>query len=135
MSVVWFQVRRFYLNSVHRAGGERGVGEGLGGTQQVAHTVKVVLVLLDGLNAHPLSRQQGLVAGGIAGWGHEFEVSMTTAKKETSPGEPDTGSAPVLINLTEKWLCSTGVLYGNSSLKFIRFIIKENTDLISLPIP
>lgn len=54
--------------------------EGQGGTQQVAHAVEVVFVLLDGFNTHPFSRQQSLVARGIARWGHEFEVSMTTTK-------------------------------------------------------
>lgn len=56
------------------------MGEGQGGTQQVAYTAEVMLVLLDGFNAHPISRQQSLIARGIARRGHEFEVSMTTTK-------------------------------------------------------
>lgn len=59
--------------------------EGQCGAQQVANSVKVVLVLLDGFNPHPFSGQQSLIARGIAGRRHEFEVSMTTAEQEASP--------------------------------------------------
>lgn len=58
------------------------MGEGLGGTQKVAYTIEVMLVLLDAFDAHPLSGQQGLITGGIAWWGHELEVSMTTTEEE-----------------------------------------------------
>lgn len=60
-----------------------------GWTQKVAHAFKIVLVLLDGFNTHPLSRQQSLVARGIARRGHELEVSMTTTKEEASPEETE----------------------------------------------
>lgn len=73
-----------HLNSVHRTGGEGGVGERQSGTQQVADSFKVVLVLLDGLNAHPVFRQQSLEARGITRRGQELEVSMTTTQEETS---------------------------------------------------
>lgn len=75
----------FHLNGIHRAGGERGMCEGLGGTKQIAHTTEVMLVLLDGFNTHPLPRQQSLIAWGIARWGHELEVSMTAAEEEPCP--------------------------------------------------
>lgn len=68
------------------------MGEGQGGTQQVAHTIEVMLVLLDGFNAHPLSRQQSLIAWGITRWGHELEVSMTTTKEEPSSEVTETES-------------------------------------------
>lgn len=68
------------------------MGEGPGGTQQVTHTVKIMLVLFDGFNAHPLSGQQSLVAWGIARWGHEFEVSVTTTKEEASSEVTETES-------------------------------------------
>jgi len=61
------------------------VVEGLRGTQQVAHALEVVLVLLDGFNTHPISGQQSLVARGVARRGHELEVAMTSAKEEPSP--------------------------------------------------
>lgn len=83
------------------------MGEGQGGTQQVAHAVKVVLVLLDGFNTHPVSRQQSLVARGIARRGHELEVSMTTAKEEPSPEVTETEQVPVVIYLTERSLYTT----------------------------
>lgn len=79
------KVSGFYLNSVHRAGSERGVSEGLGGAQQVAHAIEVMLVLLNGFNTHPLSRQKSLIARGIARRRHKLEVSMTTTKEEPSP--------------------------------------------------
>lgn len=85
MFTIWFLVVSVYLDGVHGAGGEGGVGEGLGGTQQVPDTAEVVLVLLDGFDAHPLSRQQSLVARGVAWWGHELEVSMATTQEEPSP--------------------------------------------------
>ena len=74
-----------HLDGVHGTGGERGVCERLGGTQQVSDTVVVVLVLLDGLDAHAVLGQQGLVARGVSGRRHEFEVTVTTAQQETSP--------------------------------------------------
>lgn len=70
------------------------MGEGQGGAQQVAYAFKVMLVLLDGFNTHPFSRQQSLIAWGVAWWGHEFEVSMTTTKEEPSPEVTETESAP-----------------------------------------
>lgn len=59
--------------------------EGQRGAQQVAYAVKVMLVLLDGLDTHPLSGQQSLVAWGIAGRRHEFEVPVAAAEQEASP--------------------------------------------------
>lgn len=59
--------------------------EGQCGAQQVANSIKVVLVLLDGFDTHPFSGQQGLIARGVAGRRHELEVSVTTAKQEASP--------------------------------------------------
>lgn len=85
-----------HLNSVHGARGERGVGEGQRGTQQVSNAIEVVLVLLDGFNAHPVSGQQSLVARGIARRGHELEVSMATTKKKPSPVETETRVSPSL---------------------------------------
>ena len=80
-----------YLNGVHGAGGEGGVGERQAGTQQVANATEVVLVLLDGFDAHPVSGQQSLIGRGVARGGHELEVSMTTAEEEPSPAgkEPE----------------------------------------------
>ena len=75
-----------HLDRVHRAGGEGGVRERLGGAQQVADAVVVVLVLLDGLDAHAVFGQQGLVARGVARRRHELKVTVTTAQQETSPG-------------------------------------------------
>ena len=72
--------------------GEGGVCERLGWTQQVANAVKVVLVLLDGLDAHPVFGQQGLVARGVARGGQELEVSMTTAQQEASSGAKEHSS-------------------------------------------
>lgn len=63
------------------------MGEGQGRSQQIADTIKVMLVLLYGFNAHPVSGQQSFIAWGIAGWGHELKVSMTTTKKKSSPGK------------------------------------------------
>lgn len=83
------------------------MGEGQGGTEQVAHTVEVVLVLLDGFNTHPVSRQQSLVTRGIARRGHELEVPMTTTKEEPSPVLTGTESVLVFIYLTERALYTT----------------------------
>lgn len=59
--------------------------EGLCGAQQVAHTIKVMLVLFNGFDAHPLLGKQGLVAGGVT-WGRqELEVPVTATQKESSP--------------------------------------------------
>lgn len=117
----------FYLNSVHRAGGERGVGEGQRGTQQVAHTLEVVLVLLDGFDTHPLSGQQSLVARGVARRGHELEVSMTTAEEEPSPEVSETEPVQIFIYyLNPLW---------QQCLDLYKTHNKENIDLISLPIP
>lgn len=85
---IWKSVFRslhLYLNCVHRARGEWSVVEGQCGTQQVSHSTKVVLVLLDGFNAHPVSGQQGLITGGISGRGHELKVPMSTTEQKTSP--------------------------------------------------
>lgn len=81
--------------------------EGQCGTQQVAHTVEVVLVLLDGFDTHPVSWQQSLVARGIARRGHELEVSMTTTKEEPSPEVTETESVLVFIDLPERSLLMT----------------------------
>lgn len=69
-----------YLHSVHRARREGGVRERQRGAQQVAYTIKVVLILLDGFDTHPFSGQQSLVARGIAGRRHELKVSVATAE-------------------------------------------------------
>lgn len=95
-----FLVSSIYLNGVHRAGGEGGVGEGLGGTQQVADAIEVMLVLLDGFDAHPLSRQQSLIAWGITGWRHELEVSMTATQEEPSPEVTEMHSVPLSVPLS-----------------------------------
>lgn len=59
--------------------------EGQRGAQQVAYAIKVVLVLLDGFDTHPLSRQQSLVARGIARRRHELKVAVTATEQEASP--------------------------------------------------
>ena len=46
---------------------------------------QVVLVLLDGLHAHPVLEQQRLVARGVARRGQELQVSVSAAQKEASP--------------------------------------------------
>lgn len=78
------------------------MSEGQGGTQEVAHSLKVMLVLFDGLDAHPLSRQHGLVARSVAWWGHELELSMATSKQEASSEETETKSDLISINRTDK---------------------------------
>ena len=109
-----------HLDGVHGAGGEGGVGERQGGAQQVAHATAVVLVLLDGFDAHPLSGQHGLVARGVARGGHELEVSMTTAEEEASPAGTEPESGVFLICLRARSLESTEALYGSSGSAFIR---------------
>ena len=99
--------------------------ERLGGTKQVAHTIEVVLVLLDGFNTHPLPRQQSLVARGIAWWGHELKVSMTATKEESSPEVTEADSVQDFIYLTKRSLYTALILCGNSALIFIRLIIKK----------
>lgn len=91
------------------------MGEGHGGTQQVAHTVEVVLVLLDGFNTHSVSRQQSLVAWGIARRRHELEVSVTTTKEEPSPEVTETEPVLVFIYLTKRSFYTTLVLYCNGA--------------------
>lgn len=75
------------------------MGEGQRGTQKVAHTVKVVLVLLDGFDAHPLSGQQGLVTWRVAWRWHELKVSMSTAEKEPNSEVTQTEEGLVFFKL------------------------------------
>lgn len=110
------------------------MGEGLRGTQQVAYAMEVVLVLLDGFNTHPLSRQQSLVARGIARRGHELEVSMTTAKEETNPEVTETESVQIFIYLTEIFIYYLNPVRQHC-LDLYKTHNEENIDLISVPIP
>lgn len=66
------------------------MSEGQSRTQKIAHTIKVMLVLLDMFKTHPLSRQQSLVAWRITRRGHEFKVPMATTEEEPSPKETKT---------------------------------------------
>lgn len=76
----------FYLYCVHRAGGEGGVREGLCRPQQIADTIDIMLILLDGLNMQLILGQHSLIAWSIAwGW-EEFKVSMTPSQEKTNPG-------------------------------------------------
>lgn len=78
------------------------MSEGQGGAQQVAYAIEVMLVLFDGFNTHPLSRQKSLIARGIARRRHKLEVSVTTTKEEPSPEVRETESA--FIYLTETFV-------------------------------
>lgn len=71
-----------YLHSVHRAGSEGSVGEGLGRTQKVPDTIVVMLVLFNRLNPQPIFGQNCLIAWGITWRREEFEVSMSPAKEK-----------------------------------------------------
>lgn len=98
--------------------------EGQRGAKQVAHALVVVLVLLDGFDAHPLPRQHSLVARGVAGRGHELEVAMATAKEEPSPE----------VTETEIFIYYLNPLWQRC-LDLYKTRNKENIDLISVPIP
>lgn len=88
-----------HLSSVHWAWSEGCVREGLCGAQQVAHTIKVMLVLFNGLDAHPVLGKQGLIAGGIT-WGRqELEVAMTATQKESSPAVGKAISSMTIMDL------------------------------------
>lgn len=71
-----------YLHSVHRAGSEGSVGEGLGRPQKVPDTIVVMLVLFNGLNPQPIFGQNCLIAWGITWRREEFEVSMPPTKEK-----------------------------------------------------
>ena len=77
---------RPHLGGVHGGGDEGGLGQEVGGAQQVADPLVVSLVLLHGLHVHLLLGQQCLVARRVAGWRQELEVSVATAQQETHSG-------------------------------------------------
>ena len=81
----WVGVRP-YLHRVHGTGGEGGVGQRLGGPQEVADAVEVMLVLFDGLDAQSVSGQHRLVARGVARGREELEVAVATSQQEANPG-------------------------------------------------
>lgn len=76
------------------------MSEGQCWTQKVAHTVEVMLVLLDGFDAHPLPGQQGLVTRRVAWWRHELKVSMSTAEEEPNSEVTQTEEGLIFIKLT-----------------------------------
>lgn len=91
------------------------MSEGQGGAQQVAHAIKIMLVLLDGFNSHPFSWQKSLIAWGVARWRHELEISMTTTEEEPSPD----------VTETVRTLYTTKMLHRNSVLIFINLIVNK----------
>ena len=62
------------------------MGQRLGGPQEVADAVEVMLVLFDGLDAQAVSRQHRLVARRVARGRQELEVAVATAQQEADPG-------------------------------------------------
>lgn len=91
-----------------------------------------MLVLLDGFDAHPLSRQQSLIAWGITRWGHELEVSMTTTKEEPSSEVTETESIfylfykDILIYNKKKTLWHIELLFFTLICSFTMWINKMN---------
>ena len=78
-------IRGLYLYCVHRAGGEGSVREGLCRPQQIADTIEIMLILLDGLNTQSVLGQHSLIARGIAWRWEEFEVPMPPSQEKTNP--------------------------------------------------
>lgn len=83
------------------------MGEGEGGTQKVSHAVEVVLVLLDGFDAHPLSGQQGLVTRGVAWRGHELKVSVSTTEEEPNSEVTESRGGPCLFPFPNQASCKS----------------------------
>ena len=61
------------------------MGEGQRGAQQVADSVVVVFVLLDGLDAEAVFGQHRLVAGGVARGREELKIAVATSEQEAKP--------------------------------------------------
>jgi len=69
-----------YLYSVHRARSEGCMREALSWTQQVAYAIKIMLVLLDGLNAQTVPRQNRLVARSVSWRWEELKIPVAPSK-------------------------------------------------------
>lgn len=73
-----------YLGSVNRTGCEWSVREGLRGAQQVSDSIKVMFILLNGLNAHSVFGKKSFVTWCVTRRGQELKIPMTTSQKEAS---------------------------------------------------
>lgn len=77
--------RDFDLYGVHGARSEGCVREGLSGTQQVANGLKIMLVLLDGLNPQTVPWQHCFVAWSVSRRWEELKIPMTPSEKKPQP--------------------------------------------------
>lgn len=73
-----------YLGSVNRTGSEWGVREGLRGAQQVSDSIKVMFILLNGLNAHSVFGEKSFITWCVTRRGQKLKIPMATTQKEAS---------------------------------------------------